>query len=181
LYSERVRAVRWFEANAPREFDLIGTEWDHLLLPGRLSFLNFLLRAVYRKVRLFDRIKFHRFPSFIGPTVKSLQQTLMDYRFSFAYETSVEKDWISEKLFDRFFAGCVPIYYGAPNVTDYVPANTFIDKRDFTYEQLYHYISKMPERDYNGYLEAAQGYLRSAAMRPFTPEGYVEMFIRNFA
>lgn len=181
LYSERVRAVRWFEANAPRDFDLFGTDWDRILLPGRLSFLNFALRAVYRRVRLFDLVKVRRFPSFIGPNVKSLYQTLMDYRFSFAYETSAENDWISEKLFDRLYAGCVPIYLGAPNVTDCIPANTFIDKRNFTYEELYRYMSKMSEREYNGYLEAAAAFLRSPAHRPFTPEGYVEMFIKNFA
>jgi hypothetical protein len=181
LYSERVRAVRWFEANAPRDFDLIGTGWNQILLPGRLSFLNFALRAVYRRVRLLSMIKFRRFPSFIGPHGKSLHQTLADYRFSFAYETSVEKDWISEKLFDRFSAGCVPIYYGAPNVTDYIPANTFIDKRNFTYEELYRYISKMPEGEYNGYLQAAEAFLRSPAMRPFTPEAFVEVFTKNFA
>jgi hypothetical protein len=38
----------------------------------------------------------------------------------------------------------------------------------------------MPEREYNGYLEAAEAYLRSPALRPFTPEGYVEIFTRNF-
>ena len=181
LYSERVRAIRWFEANAPQDFDLFGTDWDRILLPRRLSFLNFALRAVYHRVRLLDPVKFRRFPSFIGPNVKSLCQTLMDYRFSFAYETSVENDWISEKLFDRLYAGCVPIYLGAPNVSDYIPAGAFIDKRNFSYEELYCYMSKMSEREYNGYLEAADAFLRSPALRPFTPEGYVEMFIKNFA
>jgi hypothetical protein len=38
----------------------------------------------------------------------------------------------------------------------------------------------MTERDYNGYLAAAEAYLRSPAIRPFTPEGYVEIFIKNF-
>ena len=181
LFSERVRAVRWFEANAPQDFDLMGTDWDRILLPGPLSFLNLALRAVYRRVPLLDLLKVRRFPSFIGPNVKSLGGTLMDYRFSFAYETSVEKDWISEKLFDRFFAGCVPIYYGAPNVSDYIPANTFIDKRHFTYEELYRYISNMSEREYNGYIEAAQEFLASPAFRPFTPEGRVDQFIKDFA
>jgi hypothetical protein len=181
LFSERVRAVRWFEANAPQDFDLMGTDWDRILLPGPLSVLNLALRAVYRRVRLLDLIKVRRFPSFIGPNVKSLGQTLMDYRFSFAYENSAEKDWISEKLFDRFHAGCVPIYYGAPNVTDYVPANTFIDKRNFTYEELYRYMANMSEGEYNGYLEAAAEFLRSPAYHAFTPEGQVEMFVKNFA
>jgi hypothetical protein len=181
LFSERVRAIRWFEANAPKDFDLYGTDWDRILLPGPMAPMNFILRAVYRRVKLFDLAKVRRFPSFIGPNVKTLGRTLADYRFSFAYETSVEKDWISEKLFDRFQAGCVPIYLGAPNVTDYIPANTFIDKRNFTYEELYRYISTMSEREYNGYLEAADAFLNSPAMRRFTPEGHVEWFVKTFA
>jgi hypothetical protein len=180
LYSERVRAARWFEANAPRDFDLMGTEWDRILLPGLLSRLNFALRAAYRRVWPLKAIKFRRFPSYIGPNVKGKHRTLLEYRFCFAYENSVESDYISEKLFDCFYAGCVPIYYGAPNITDYVPAGTFIDKRKYSYEELYRYLSAMTERDYNGYLEAAEAYLRSPALRPFTPEGYVEIFTRNF-
>jgi hypothetical protein len=174
LFSERVRAARWFEANAPRDFDLIGPEWDRFLLPGRLSFLNFALRAVYRRVRLLDALKFRQFPSCIGPTVKSKHLTLMDYRFSIGYENAVEKDWLSEKLWDCFHASCVPVYLGAPNVTDYVPANTFIDKRNFTYPELHRYMTAMPEREYEGYLEAAASFLRSPAFHLFTSEAYVE-------
>jgi hypothetical protein len=180
LFSERARAARWFEANAPRDFDLMGTEWDRILLPGPLSSLNFALRAAYRRVWPLKMIKFRRFPSYIGPNVKGKHRTLLEYRFCIAYENSVESDYISEKLFDCFYAGCVPIYYGAPNITDYIPAHTFIDKRNFSYEELYRYISTMSEQQYNGYLAAAQAYLRSSALRPFTPEGYVETFVKNF-
>ncbi len=181
MYSERARAARWFETHAAQDFDLMGMDWDRILLPGRLSVLNFALRAAYRRVWPLSALKFRRYPSFIGPNVKGKHQTLMDYRFHLAYENSVHKDNISEKLFDCFYAGCVPIYLGAPNVTEYIPANTFIDKRNFTYEELYRYIANMPEREYNGYIEAAEAYLRSPALRPFTPEGYVEIFTRNFA
>jgi hypothetical protein len=181
LFSERIKAVRWFEAHAPRDFDLMGTEWDRILFPGPLSFLNFALRAAYRRLGFLKMLKFHRFPSYIGPNVKGKHRTLLEYKFCFAYENSTEADYISEKLFDCFHAGCVPIYYGAPNVTDYIPATTFIDKRKFSYEELYRYISTMPESEYNGYLAAAEAYLHSPAIRPFTPEGYVENFTRNFA
>jgi alpha(1,3/1,4) fucosyltransferase len=180
LFSERARAARWFEANAPKDFDLMGTEWDRLLFPGRLSRLNFYLRAAYRRVGFLNAIKVRRFPSFIGPNLKGKHRTLLEYRFCIAFENSVERDYISEKLFDCFYAGCVPIYCGAPNITDYVPANTFIDKRKYNYEELYRYISTMPESEYNGYLAAAEAYLRSPAVRPFTPEGYVEIFTKNF-
>jgi hypothetical protein len=180
LFSERIRAARWFEANAAKDFDLMGTEWDRILLPGPLSFLNFALRAAYRRVWPLTVLKVRRFPSYIGPNVKGKHRTLLDYRFCLSYENSVEDDYISEKLFDCFYAGCVPVYLGAPNITDYVPAAAFIDKRKFSYDELYRYLSKMTESEYNGYLRAADDFLRSPAMRPFTPEGFVEIFTRNF-
>ena len=57
LFSERVRAVRWFESNAPQDFDLMGTDWDRILFPGSLSFLNMVVRAVYRRVPMMDSLK----------------------------------------------------------------------------------------------------------------------------
>ena len=48
--------------------------------------------------------------------------------FAICYENARDiPGYITEKIFDCFFAGCVPIYWGgAPNVTDHIPANTFI-------------------------------------------------------
>jgi hypothetical protein len=182
LYSERIRAIRWFEANAPKDFDLIGIDWDKPLFTGRLSKINFPLRFTYRRVPIFQKIKLKRFSSFIGPNTKSKHETLKDYKFCLAYENSVEEDYISEKIFDSFFAGCIPIYLGAPNILDSVPSDTFIDKRNFkTYDELHRYISGMSEAEYYRYLQAIEGFLHGSTMRPFTAEAFAETFITNFA
>ena len=47
--------------------------------------------------------------------------TLKRYKFCVTVENSVARDYVSEKVYDALVAGCVPIYYGAPNVADYVP------------------------------------------------------------
>ena len=39
--------------------------------------------------------------------------------------------YITEKIFDSFAAWCVPVYWGASNVTDYIPEGCFIDRRKF--------------------------------------------------
>jgi alpha(1,3/1,4) fucosyltransferase len=180
LYSERVRAIRWFEANAPKDFDLIGTEWDMPLFTGRFSALNLAIRFAYRRASWLNVLKTKRFPSHIGPNLKPKHLTLHDYRFCIAYENSIERDYISEKIFDCFFSGCVPIYLGAPNVLEALPRNTFIDKRDFTYDELYRYISGMSEKEYTGYLNAIDTFLKSSALHPFTAEGFAETFISNY-
>eukprot|EP00197_Chlamydomonas_leiostraca_P010384 CAMPEP_0202860778 /NCGR_PEP_ID=MMETSP1391-20130828/2376_1 /ASSEMBLY_ACC=CAM_ASM_000867 /TAXON_ID=1034604 /ORGANISM="Chlamydomonas leiostraca, Strain SAG 11-49" /LENGTH=302 /DNA_ID=CAMNT_0049540021 /DNA_START=243 /DNA_END=1148 /DNA_ORIENTATION=- len=52
------------------------------------------------------------------------------YKFCISVENSVDKDYVTEKLYQAFVAGCVPIYYGAPNVADFLPApNSIIDYR----------------------------------------------------
>ncbi|MBI3853731.1 MAG: hypothetical protein HY298_26095 [Verrucomicrobia bacterium] len=181
LYSERVRAIRWFEAHAPKDFDLIGTEWDKPLFTGRLATLNLGIRFAYRRVSWLNRLKTHRFPSHIGPNRRPKHLTLHDYRFCIAYENSVETDYLSEKMFDCFFSGCVPIYLGAPNVLDSVPKDTFIDKRNFaTYDELYRFISGLSENEHNSYLAAIDSFLKGPALRPFTVEGFAEMFISNY-
>lgn len=182
LYSERIRAIRWFEANAPDDFDLIGLEWDRPLFTGTLSKLNLPLRFAYRRVPALKWIRTKRFPSFIGPNRKPKILTLQDYRFCIAYENSIEPDYISEKIFDSFFAGCIPIYFGEPNISKTIPAGTFIDKRDFkTYGDLYRFISTMSESDYNGYIGRIEQFLNSPGICPFTAEAFAENFVKNFA
>jgi len=56
--------------------------------------------------------------------------TLRRYKFCVAIENSKDRHYVSEKVYDAFVAGCVPIYFGAPNVLDYVPhADAIIDLR----------------------------------------------------
>lgn len=54
------------------------------------------------------------------------------YRFTLAFENSIDDDYVTEKFFDPLIAGSVPVYLGAPNIAAYAPAeNCFIDVRDF--------------------------------------------------
>jgi hypothetical protein len=46
-------------------------------------------------------------------------------------ENSVDTDYVTEKIFDAFRAGTVPIYLGAPNVSEFVPENSYIDANAF--------------------------------------------------
>jgi hypothetical protein len=36
-------------------------------------------------------------------------------------ENSNDIDYVSEKVYDALEAGCIPIYYGAPNVDEFIP------------------------------------------------------------
>ncbi len=113
LYSERIRAIRWFEKNQPSQFDLYGKGWD-LTLPPNLSPFRPVLQPLYDLV-------FPHYPSYRGG-ITSKRAILKHYKFSICYENARDiPGYITEKIFDCFFAGCVPVYLGASNVTDYIP------------------------------------------------------------
>lgn len=170
LYSERIRAIRWFERHHPEDFDLYGRGWRDLdRFTGPL-----FLRALNR-IPLARRLLTRPFPSYRGP-VESKSEALQHYRFAICYENARDvPGWITEKLFDCFFAGCVPVYWGANNVAEHIPPECFIDRRSFhTYEELYRYITSMSEEAYLSYLDAIDSFLTGPRSFPFSVEHFVQ-------
>lgn len=168
LYSERVKAIRWFEKYHPEKFDLFGMGWNKYIFTGKLSYLN--------KYDFIRKLHKPKYPSYKG-TVISKNDKLRNYKYSLCYENARDiSGYITEKIFDSFFAGCVPIYLGAPNVTDYIPPDTFIDKRQYpTYESLYKYLAEMSDSEYNGYQGNIQAFLTSQQMHVYSAEKFVEI------
>jgi Glycosyltransferase family 10 (fucosyltransferase) C-term/Fucosyltransferase, N-terminal len=59
-------------------------------------------------------------------------QTIARYRFCLALENSISPDYVTEKIYDPLIAGTVPVYLGAPNVDEFVPANSYINASAFS-------------------------------------------------
>lgn len=175
LYTERVRAIRWFEQNHPAEFDLYGTLWDRWYFQGRLARLNLGLQKLYAgPLRSWHT---RRFPSWKGP-VTSKHAMLRQYRFAICYENAVFPGYITEKIFDCLFAGCVPVYRGAPDVAEVVPAGTFIDQRNFgDYGELYQYLKTMPASEYDSYRTAIANYVAGGAIQKFGPDYFTQVIL----
>ncbi|HSX26993.1 MAG TPA: glycosyltransferase family 10 [Chlamydiales bacterium] len=116
-------------------------------------------------------------------TIHNKWETLKNYRFCFCYENMQNQlGYITEKIFDCFIAGCVPIYWGASNITDYVPADCFIDRRDFTTnDQLYHFIRHMDKATYDAKLNAIRAYLATPQAHLFSTEHFVNMILDEIA
>jgi len=177
LYSERVRAIRWFEQQHPSEFDLFGTLWEHPYFTGRLARLNLGLHKFY--ARFPEAFRGQRFPSHRG-TVLSKHDVLRQYKFAVCYENAVFPGYVTEKIFDALFAGCIPIYLGAPDVTDLLPPEIFIDKRRFkTYTELYDYLKNMTEEEYLGYRQAIEQFLTGPGIRFFSAEYFADTVIQH--
>ena len=128
----------------------------------------------------FAKLLGQTFSSYNG-VVENKKLLMEKYRFSICYENTKNiPGYITEKIFDSFFAGCVPIYWGANNILDYIPKDCFIDKRDFqTYEDLYEFIKNITEPEYLNYLENIENYLKSDAAFQFKSESFVKTMIEN--
>lgn len=177
LYTERIKAIRWFENNHPENFDLYGIGWDRYNFSG--IFLGMKLARLNRITFLTKLFRPH-YPSYKGK-VTSKRETYQKYKFSVCYENVKDaQGYITEKIFDCFFGGCVPIYLGANNIGDHVPLDTFIDKRNFdTYEKLYTYIKNMPDKEYLNYVNAIKNFLKSDKAYLFSAEYFANTLIKE--
>lgn len=162
LYSRRVEAIRWFEQHQPEVFDLYGVGWDkpRVRYPKPLRWL--------RKIKPINRLIYRTYPSYRGIIADKLA-LLAHYKFAICYENAQQiPDYITEKIFDCLVAGCIPIYWGAPNISRRVPADCFIDARDFGgYPDIYGFISTMDAVSYRQYLHSISDFLQSEYASPY--------------
>jgi hypothetical protein len=69
---------------------------------------------------------------YLGNWAASKNAMSKHYKFTVAIENSIEHDYVTEKLWQPLAAGSVPLYYGAPNIDDWLPCeNCIIDLRKF--------------------------------------------------
>ncbi|MBI3240809.1 MAG: hypothetical protein HYZ49_00745 [Chloroflexi bacterium] len=163
LYSARRATIRHFEQRRSDDFDLYGVDWDRPAGPFQ---------------RLFPFI-YRPYPSYRG-VIQHKWDILPKYRFSLCYENVYgEPGWITEKIFDSMRAGCVPIYWGAPNIAEYVDADAFVDRRRFPSDrELEEFLMGVTEREYERYQKAMEAYLSSEHFARFLPPAFADTVIR---
>ena len=135
LYSEREKAVRYFQDKCPKDFDLYGDYWP-----------DDLKKCWKKKLSRDEKSNYMR-----------------KYKFIISYDSICKQNgYVSEKIFDCFNAKVVPIYWGADNVTNYIPKECFIDRRKFSSDdELFNFLVNMKENEYNKYIHAIEKYLES--------------------
>lgn len=70
-----------------------------------------------------------------------LHCAMSHYKFVLAIENTKTESYVTEKLFYALDSGAVPIYFGAPNVWDFVPPHSIIDGSKFSsLEELASYV-----------------------------------------
>lgn len=114
-----------------------------------------------------------RFPNYRGPARCKLE-VLSKYRFSLCFENFRGlRGYITEKIFDCFKAGTVPIYWGAENVHQWIPPDCFIDARAFrSFDDLWKYVEGISWDTYQLHARAIENFLSGAASGPFSIETF---------
>jgi len=174
LYSKRVEAIRWFERNHPHDLDLFGMGWESKRKKSALR------KLLYNNPRIRSVLDKNYFPSYRGK-IERKRAVLSQYRFSICYENARDiPGYITEKIFDCLFARVIPVYWGAPDIEKFIPRNVFIDKRDFaSYEDLYSYMKNMSAKEFQGYQDNMERFLKSETIRRFSAENFADTIIEE--
>ena len=146
LYLERKRIINYLNIHYPERFDLYGRGWGDV---DKFS--------VWERVFGVPKLGVYK------GEIKELEKlnVLSNYKFCVCFENASAPGYITEKIFDCFLAGVVPIYLGAPNISMYIPKETYINMEDFaSYEELIAFTKSMTETRYTKYIKAANIFLK---------------------
>jgi alpha(1,3/1,4) fucosyltransferase len=182
LYSERMRAVEYFARW--NEIDLYGKGWDGpsfqmgwARLPGSVQKMRRELQRQWQRVRPVPVLEAAR--RVYRGAASSKLETTSQYTFMLCFENVVLKGWVTEKIFDCFMAGTIPIYWGATDIETFVPADCFIDMRQFKgYGELRSYLKSLDPKSIERYRQNGRAYLSSAQFQPFTKQAFVDIMAR---
>jgi len=172
LYRERINTIRWYEKHALDKFELYGMGWEKPTpafdLKGKIKRSLSSLRAKH-----FD---YKPFPSYRGE-IRDKNSIMRRSKYSYCYEnTQGPNNYITEKIFDSFLSGCVPVYWGPDNVLKYIPEDCFVDRRNFKDTAAVHnFLLSISPEEYARYQSNIAGFLAADAAKIFSVEYFVSL------
>lgn len=146
LYSKRIEAM----AALARQnvVDLYGPGWDKWWARRSFWLPYWRNRGVLMSINR-------------GPCTSKFE-TLSHYRFCLCFENMQMPGYVTEKLFDCLYAGTIPLYLGAPDISEWVPVETYIDCRKFvSWENMWDELNEMSVSQCNIMREAGRDFLSS--------------------
>lgn len=151
-YSRRKALIEFFESNAPYDLDLYGSGWQYKVYKGSIPF-------GMGDVRRLEKIN-----------------CLKNYKFDICFEnTRGVNGWLSERIFECFAAGCIPVYSGAKNIRKYIPQECFIDAEAFKdFSDLYNFLKGISSEQYYQYLDNIRSFLNNESVICLSTRFYIQ-------
>jgi hypothetical protein len=76
--------------------------------------------------------------------------------------------YVTEKIFDCFYAGCIPIYLGAKNISKLIPTDSFIDYRKYSSAQeLLNHIITLSDNEILLMKQAGKNFIQSIIYKKY--------------
>jgi len=105
------------------------------------------------------------------------------YKFSLCIENAKFPGYVTEKIIDCIVAGVVPLYLGAPDISEIIPKDCFIDIRNFnSFNELIKYLNEFDEEAAIEMLFKGRNFLSRDEARLYSYEGFskaIEQIIYN--
>ena len=181
LYTERLRALEFFSQYD--EIDLYGLGWDRPPAIVGETRIPYTFTRIHQYIREnVPFVPYHPYEKVIRKVYRGVAESRYEvqsnYDFTICYENMMLPGWLNENIFDCFLVGSVPIYLGPPDITEYVPAECFIDKREFaTYPELRSFLKSLSGKEIQRYRENARDFVSSEKFHPFKKESFAEIFL----
>lgn len=171
MYAERYRIIKFFEDNG-KSFKLFGSGWDYPFGINGLS--DRVLRKIFPN---YNKVQLKNYHGIIDSKYKAYT----DSKFSICFENVSDiPGYVTEKIFDSMFAGCIPVYCGASNISDYVPNNCWINYNDFiSISDLYNFLLSFNESDYKNYQINIKSFLSKWQFNKFSTESFCSNIINE--
>ena len=127
-----------------------------------------IIKTYFSKIDLYGRE--------INP-IENKIEGLKDYCFSFAIENSKEPGYYTEKVFDCFLTGTIPIYWGDPNISDIFDKNGIIVYDDnFVYENLSYSLYESKKQSVLNNFNIAKNLIKSNHINFYFMEGIKKLY-----
>ena len=111
------------------EIDLYGRQWNNKFRAKVLTLIKEFKKYGFKihNIKFLGMKSYFRFFSNYLGEIEDKKEVLSKYKYSIVIENS--SDYLSEKLFDVMFSGCIPIYVG-PNLANYeIPNYLYIQAK----------------------------------------------------
>ncbi|MDJ0510073.1 MAG: glycosyltransferase family 10 [Crocosphaera sp.] len=156
---EREKAVKFFDQTLGYDFHTYGRVWHKTLPWENVGWKGTLPGSIMGNEKI---------------------STLRNYKFVLCFENSRENGYISEKIFSSLFSGSIPIYFGAPDISDCIPKDCYIEFDGQDYDALYKEIQSIDSQKCQEMRTCARQFLASSECEQFTSIGLAKRLEKNF-
>src|SRR3989344_2052777 len=163
LITKRLEAVEYF--GSQNFLHLFGSSWDKLN--------NLPIRWQERLRKTLDMLN----PKPIRR--KDKFKKIAGYKFAICFENTSYPGYVTEKIIDCFAAGVIPIYLGAPDITKFVPTNSFINMRNFSsFRSLHKYLSSISRREAFAIISKGRDFFKSPEGKLYNHEDAAKFILK---